>query len=610
MRACLRVLVGVSALALLSLGLLACDSEQFGTQGVPQLRLSTEAITFQATPVGESGFEELTILSDGDRPLVVEDLRIEPDSSEFFLDTTVDLPLTLDAGFEQTLTLVYRPQTVAANPTADLVIVSNDRKTGEDGVVRVPMSVQAQNPRLTRDTGFLRWGADEPRPTNLGCGELINRKSVQLTNRGSGQLFLLAYQLRGRDLPEGEAATDHFSVCPPESWKQRAIGRDAGSIPQQTWDIVFHPTTDGVKQGSLSIESNGGSITIELEGGGESQSSVDVAPMVLTWPELQMGGQATKPLDIINTGGLPVDVTNVRVMPSSHGLYYTISGATFVANEGQASGRLSQAIPARGTVRLDITYRASEPEPVEAELEIYHSAATPPSPIVVRLLGNVGTPQMNVDPLQVEFTGTPVGTSADRTLVVTNVGSAELVVDRVDIEPDGETLGSENFSCRPAPCSATLQPGDYETFQIRYDRPLEAMQLEDRGCARIVSNDPGQQPPGCVSLLARNSDGNTPPVACPEASPSTTVAVGETVTLSCACSSDADEGQTIERCDWMLVDWPAASHASLTLTAGDLETPTQLVPDAVGSYRVVLVVTDDSATHFLSPEEDIQIVAQ
>ncbi len=605
------LLATLAATALVAaLGTSGCDGEQFGTAGVPQIRLSHDAITFQSSNVGVRVLDEVTLFSDGTKPLVITYVGIEPTQDDFGIRSELELPLTLEPGLERTVTLYYEPQTLGGDPSAEFVVVCNDTNAGDGGRLSIPISVQSQSPQLARSEGYLGWDYDDPRETNLGCAEEINRRELLLTNRGSGQLFLQGYGLEGDDLPEGETAGDHFSVCPPDNWRTMPVGSGAGSARQQTWWLVFHPKTNGVKEAVLSIESNGGTATVRLEGGGEGSSSIEVTPPVLAWPELARGAEGVKSLDIVNTGSLAVDVQSVRILPGAQAQFYSLSGATFVPDEEQTSGRLSQPIPKGGAARLEVTYFAEQPDPVEARLEIYHSAATPASPVVVPLMGNTGTPQMQLEPMQMEFTGTPLGTSADRTLVVRNTGNAVLEVERIEIGPDGETEGSENFSCHPDPCTAVLEPDEYANFTLRYHRPVDAMQLQDQGCANVFSNDPAQSPSVCVGLLARNPDGNTPPAACIEAAPETTVDVDTEVTLSCACSTDVDEGQSIERCEWVLVDRPASSSATLSRGSGDPATPITLTPDTAGTYRVTLVVVDDSATHFRSPEEDIVIVAQ
>lgn len=604
-----RNLLAILALATLA-AISGCDGEQFGTAGVPQIRLSHDAITFQSSNVGQRVLEDVTIFSDGTKPLVVTSITIEPAQDDFGIRSELELPLTLEPGLERTLTLYYEPQTLGDDVSAELVVVCNDSNAGVSGRLTIPISVQSQSPQLARSKGYLGWDYDDPRDTNLGCAEEINRRELQLTNRGSGQLFMQGYGLEGDGLPEGETAADHFSVCPPGNWRTMAIGSGGGSARQQTWWIVFHPTTDGVKRAVLTLESNGGNATVRLEGGGEGSSSIEVTPPALSWPELAQGEEGVKSLDIVNTGSLSVRVESIRILPGPQAQFYSLSGATFVPNEGQTSGKLSQPIPKGGAARLEVRYSASQPEPVQARLEIEHSAATPASRVVIPLMGNTGTPQMQLEPIQLEFTGTPLGTSAERTVVVRNVGNALLQVDRVEIGPDGETEGWENFSCHPEPCAAELGPDESETFTLRYHRPIDAIQVQDQGCANVYSNDPSQTPSVCLGLLARNPEGNTPPAACIEATPQTTVDVDTEVTLSCACSSDVDEGQAIERCEWVLVDRPASSSAALSRASGDPDNPVTLTPDTAGTYRVTLVVVDDSATHFRSPEEDIVIVGQ
>ncbi len=592
-------------LAILALG--ACDSEKFGTTGVPQIRLSHDALVFPATRIGDTSQEYVTIYSEGEKALEVTRIYFDPEIPEFRVANMPDMPLVLEPGMQRDISIEYSPQELGSNPTTTLYVESNDSVAS---LLAVPVSVMEHQPKLARDPKTLTWGYDDPRDENLGCQETINRKEITLTNEGSGQLLITGYDLQGEDLPEGEIASDHFSVCPADGWDVRTIGDGAGNVPSQVWTVVFHPKTAGEKRAKLTIRSNGGTVPVILKGGGEGRSVLEVSPMELSWPELDQGSEGAKTLVLTNVGTLPIEVSNIRIMPSIKRQFYGISGDGFEASEDGASGRLTSPIQKNESVRLSITYRASQPEPVEAELEIYHSAESPPSPVKVQLRGNSASPHMLVDPIQLLYSGTAPGTDSERTMVITNTGRANLVIDRIEIGPDGETQGYENFTCHPDPCSAELGPNEYKTFRIVYHRPLDAVQLEDRGLANIFTNDPDQQPSFPVSLIARNTQGNLPPVAVIDVEPGTTVDVDTEVTLRCDRSYDPDDGQSISRCDWVLTDRPAASHATLDEQTTELDEPNTFTPDVPGVYRVVLVVTDDSPTQFVSPEESVEITAR
>lgn len=597
-----------------------CGESDPKTGGVAQIDVDTDTIEFESTEVGMSTDAEVTIASYGSEVLEITRIALEPQRDEFQISTNLaalphpagcndpprtGCPITLESGREQTIRITYTPQELGVNPTSTLVIECNDRKMSR---IEIPISVIEYSPRLVREPTLLQWGYDVPRQTNLACQETIGRKTITLRNEGSGSLHIAGYELKGRNLPEGEVAQDHFSVCPQEGYESTPISGSGSQI----WTVVFHPKTGGEKRATLTLQSNGGNATVELIGGAEGRSSLEVSSTLLSWPELQQGQSGVKTLDLVNTGTLPIDVQSIMVMPTPKRPFYSITGATYLQGDDQASGRLATPIQPNQSARLEITYQASQPNPVEADLEIHHTADTPPSPLIVRLIGNATTPQMVVEPMQVAFGGISPGVSEQRSLVVKNLGNAELLIDRIEIGADGAALGFENFTCHPDPCAnITLQPNAFKAFQIAYHRPLDAIQLEDRGCANIFSNDPDQQPSFCVSLLASNLQGNMPPSAVITTDPANpTIPVGTTISLSCAESTDPDEGQSIARCDWLLVDWPSASRASLSLVTGDVNTPTRLTPDVVGRYRVVLVVTDDSPTAFVSPEEDIEIIAQ
>ena len=151
-----RNLLAILALATLA-AISGCDGEQFGTAGVPQIRLSHDAITFQSSNVGQRVLEDVTIFSDGTKPLVVTSITIEPAQDDFGIRSELELPLTLEPGLERTLTLYYEPQTLGDDVSAELVVVCNDSNAGVSGRLTIPISVQSQSPQLARSKGYLGW---------------------------------------------------------------------------------------------------------------------------------------------------------------------------------------------------------------------------------------------------------------------------------------------------------------------------------------------------------------------------------------------------------------------------------------------------------------------
>lgn len=241
-------------------------------------------------------------------------------------------------------------------------------------------------------------------------------------------------------------------------------------------------------------------------------------------------------------------------------------------------GDVDPVVPADGTVDIPIAFTPTTYEGYTGALSIPTDDPDHPSLTVV-LTGtgvDAPTPDIEVDPRAVDFTGVPAGTPSTSYFTVTNTGDATLDVSGID------QAGSGAFTVIGDVTGFQLPPGQSSVFVVTY---LPVADTGDNGTLSIHANDP-DEPETTVTLIG-NGGGDfaypEPVVVCP-----TDVAPRDTVTLDGTGSYDPSGHEPLTY-SWTLLDVPEHSQAQLTNTTNDTA---YLATDIAGDYAVQLSVTN------------------
>ncbi len=189
-----------------------------------------------------------------------------------------------------------------------------------------------------------------------------------------------------------------------------------------------------------------------------------VEPGHLDFGGLSSGESAVQSFTIRNDGGVPLDITEVRVEGSA--------GFTLLTT---ATGD----IPPDGSITVDVSYEPTNLTDA-ATVRIFGDDGGNPE-AQVSLTGQWLLPVLAIEPDPYEFGAVPFGCLTGKTLLLSNIGTDTLVVDSI-ISMD------EAFTLPAIPdLPFEIAPGENVPLQLLYEATSESLQSNQ---VWVTSNDP------------------------------------------------------------------------------------------------------------------------
>jgi hypothetical protein len=254
------------------------------------------------------------------------------------------------------------------------------------------------------------------------------------------------------------------------------------SIPaggNQTVTVTYQPLDAGTDNGALVISSNDPNeqtVSVTLSGTGNAVPSPNIVinPATLTFGSVLIGDSSAQDTVIQNLGTAALVVNAISPAGgTSTEFSFTAPGTPF-------------SIPAGGNQTVTVTYQPLDAGTDNGTLVI--SSDDPDEPTVsVTLSANgdaVPTPDIDISSSTLGFTAVMVGKESLQTLIVQNLGTADVTINAMDRCPET----SSEFSWAPA-APFTLLPKTSMTLSVMY-APLDVG--TDTGCLSIASDDPDE----------------------------------------------------------------------------------------------------------------------
>ncbi len=285
---------------------------------------------------------------------------------------------------------------------------------------------------------------------------------VTITNQGSADLEVTETELTGEDTDQFAIADGSapFTLAPQES---------------VTITVSFTPSSDRGKNAVLRVSSNDpdeDSLDIILQGTGVGpEITTDVAGH--DFGDVAVGASALHTFRISNTGNADLVVDSLMFLGTDPDLFQvTQEGVTpFVLSSGRSQPIIVQYAP---------TARGSH----SAVLRFYsNDLITPQFDLVLR--GTGSTPSIALNTPALDFGELPVTLDSTQTLIFSNMGGADLVVDQIVVSGGDST----QFDVQGVAAPFVLAPSDSLVLGVRF-RPASAGSKS--ATLRIESNDPDQ----------------------------------------------------------------------------------------------------------------------
>lgn len=228
----------------------------------------------------------------------------------------------------------------------------------------------------------------------------FSSKSFTITNTGGRDLELTSFSLTG------DASAD-FSTNASEN------SLSAGD--SYVFDVVFEPQSEGEKNADLVILTNDGKKTINLTGIASPQlvAAATLSTTNIDFTDVEIGASSSLPFTITSTGDSDLEIIG-----------YSFSGAN--ASDFTTNGTATTVSPNQ-TSDVSVTFTPQSEGVKSAVLAIETNAGT----FNVAVEGN-GTaqpmPVISLDNTSLDFEDVELNTDNDLILVVSNTGSADLVI--------------------------------------------------------------------------------------------------------------------------------------------------------------------------------------
>ena len=284
-------------------------------------------------------------------------------------------------------------------------------------------------------------------PTSYQYGSLVvgtgSNKTFVVSNTGNADLHLSGIALSGSE-------ASHFSI--------QSGGSDATVTPGSQQNIVvrFQPLSVGSKSALLSITSDDpdqNPVTLQLSGQG-TLPDISVTPSSYDFGNVLWDHTADKCFMIKNEGSATLTINSIQFSgTSSGGFAIADNPAPLSLGPGE-----SQC--------LTIYFTPMTLETHTGEITIQHNVANK-NPSVISLAGRGVIPDIEINPLSINFGFISVGSNLVKELRISNTGTAVLHVGKISLI--GEN--SNSFACL-SETSFSVSAGQSKQVQVQF-KPAE-----------------------------------------------------------------------------------------------------------------------------------------
>ena len=434
----------LTALALACVFALGCN-ENILEQLDPDIFVSPEEIDFGTVTVGVSSTQILAIHNVGGGSLMVDSVLMDDPSGPFSVQ---DFGGSLGSDEVVEVEVSFLPTELG--PAEGLIRVTSDDP--DEAVVEVPVFavdvLEAPTPAIAWSPSSLDWGL-------VPSGGAVTM-SVTVSSVGTADLELSDIHLDGATSADFTLEVNPAPATLPPSHTTQI-------------DVVYAPSDEVADAGTLVIVNNDPDTpVVEVPLSGELQPAPDIelVPSQLVFGEVNIGDTVTMEAEIWSLGDVELELGTL--IPT---------GSSEFTMETDPSN-LTLPVGESATVR--VSYTPVDMTPDTGAIEI--PSNDPDEPVVTLTLAgqHEPIPDIEVDPLHVDFGLVGVGVTVTETVAVSNVGTGDLTVDSPVL------TGSTDFGLSAAQFPAVIAAGSTELILVSY---VPTDLSDDSGEIAITSDD-------------------------------------------------------------------------------------------------------------------------
>ena len=390
-----------------------------GVSSQPLISPSSTSVSFGNVSVGLQTTANFTISNTGAGNLNITMASIQGND---FGVTGFTTPATIPPGQATTLTITFKPDT-ASTIGGSIAFVSNDPNTP---TLTIPLSgVGMSSPQ----------GQISATPASLAFGTLNTGSSaeqtVAITNSGNKNLRISAIATTNSDYSASGIPTP-VELVPGQT---------------ETLSVLFTPSAGGSRAGNLVITSDGLNSPFNVPlGGSGSQAGLSVSPTTYAFGSVTAGQSKSQMFTVTNSGSADLTISQIGV----NGTGYSVSGLKTPAT-----------VSAGKSTTFVVQFAPESAGSAGGSVSIASNAPNSPSTVALSGSGLGATATITASPLSVNFGNVSAGTSASKSVTITNSGNASVTVSSVSVNASDVTASG-------IATNATIGAGQSATLTLSF----------------------------------------------------------------------------------------------------------------------------------------------
>ena len=402
-----------------------------------QLTVSPASHNFGNVTVNTVANAAVSLTNSGAANLTISRIVV---SGTGFAASPIKTPTTVPAGGNVVLNVTFSPKT-SGNFYGAVTVSSDDSDTPTE-------TVALDGTATTQTIGKLIATPAAINFNNVKQGSTASAVTT-LKNVGTTNVTLSQINLNGSGFSTSGIATPVL-VVPGESL---------------TLTVKYSPGSNRTSSGSISLVSAQGGVTSVSVSGTMAQSSLNLSPASINFGNAVTGVANSQTVQIGNPGTVPVTITAAN-----------ISGAGF-----STSGLiLPLTLSAGKTATFNLQFGPKSAGASSGSLTLASDASNSPSVVALSGAGVAPGLSLAVNPLNVNFGNVTVGSTASRSVTLTNTGNSNVAI-------SSTVLTGANLSLSGG-SAVTLTPSQSITLTVQYSPTTTA---STTGTLAIASNANG-----------------------------------------------------------------------------------------------------------------------
>jgi hypothetical protein len=402
-----------------------------------QLTVSPASHNFGNVTVNTVANAAVSLTNSGAANLTISRIVV---SGTGFAANSIKTPTTVPAGGNVVLDVAFSPKTTGSFYGA-VTVSSDDPDTPTETIALDGTATTQTIGKLIATPAALNFN-------NVKQGSSASAVTT-LKNVGTANVTLSQINISGSGFSTSGIATPVL-VVPGESL---------------ALTVKYNAASNRTSSGNISLVSAQGGVTSISVSGTVAQSSLNLSPANINFGNAVTGVTNSQTVQIGNPGTVPVTITAANLS----GAGFSTSGLTFPLT-----------LSAGKTSTFNVQFGPKSAGASSGSLSLVSDASNSPSVVALSGAGVAPGLSLTVNPLNVNFGNVSVGSTASRSVTLTNTGNSNLMISHTALT--GANLSLSGGS------PVTLSPSQSITLTVQYS-PTSA--ASTAGSLAIVSNANG-----------------------------------------------------------------------------------------------------------------------